>query len=101
MMAGYKGYSMSNNAVDAYENGEMPLSKWRKADIIKAINQYIEDVEVNFDMDLLLKLPLRILKNELLSQSSWHHTSSMYNKTDFYSLNECYMDELTNQTISQ
>lgn len=25
-MAGYSGYSMSNNAVAAYENGEKPLS---------------------------------------------------------------------------
>lgn len=29
-MAGYNGYSMSNNAVAAYENGEKPLSKWKK-----------------------------------------------------------------------
>ena len=26
-MAGYSGFSMSNNAVDAYDNGEKPLSK--------------------------------------------------------------------------
>ena len=30
MNSGYSGYSMSNNAVNAYENGEMPLSKWTK-----------------------------------------------------------------------
>jgi len=29
-MSGYDGYSMSNNAVDAYENGEKPISKWTK-----------------------------------------------------------------------
>lgn len=29
-MAGYSGYSMSNNAVDAYESGEKPRSKWTK-----------------------------------------------------------------------
>lgn len=32
-MAGYNGFSMSNNAVAAYEDGEKPLSKWTKADI--------------------------------------------------------------------
>lgn len=30
MNSGYSGYSMSNRAVDAYEDGEMPLSKWTK-----------------------------------------------------------------------
>ena len=34
---GYHGYSMSNNAKEAYENGEMPLSKWTKTAIIDAI----------------------------------------------------------------
>jgi len=33
-MAGYKGYSMSNNAVDAYNNGEKPKSKWTKEEIV-------------------------------------------------------------------
>lgn len=36
MNSGYSGYSMSNRAVDAYEDGEMPLSKWTK----KIITQY-------------------------------------------------------------
>lgn len=27
-MAGYQGYSMSNNAVQAYKHGEKPRSKW-------------------------------------------------------------------------
>lgn len=26
--AGYYGFSMSNNAVEAYDSGEMPISKW-------------------------------------------------------------------------
>lgn len=33
-MAGYNGFSMSNNAVAAYEDGEKPLSKWTKANIL-------------------------------------------------------------------
>lgn len=36
-MAGYDGYSMSNNAREAYEYGYMPKSKWTKATMIEAI----------------------------------------------------------------
>jgi len=31
---GYDGYSMSNNARAAYESGEMPISKWTKAECL-------------------------------------------------------------------
>ena len=34
-MAGYHGWSMSNNAVDAYSRGLMPLTKWTKPLILK------------------------------------------------------------------
>ena len=43
-MAGYNGYSMSNNAVSAYDNGEKPLSKWRKSDILEEIEIEIANV---------------------------------------------------------
>lgn len=36
-MSGYSGYSMSNNAVDAYESGEKPRSKWTKKVLLSAI----------------------------------------------------------------
>ena len=36
-MTGYVGYSMSNNAVDAYNAGEMPFSKWTKTAILKDV----------------------------------------------------------------
>ena len=36
-MAGYKGFSMSNNAVAAYESGEKPISKWTKREILSMI----------------------------------------------------------------
>ena len=32
-MAGYRGFSMSNNAVDAYNSGEKPFSKWTIGEI--------------------------------------------------------------------
>ena len=33
-MTGYNGWSMSNNAVQAYEDGEKPLSKWTKKTLV-------------------------------------------------------------------
>lgn len=77
-MAGYRGYSMSNNAVSAYDDGEKPLSKWSKSDVISAI---ADELGVN-ESDVELKYPYRYY----LKKTSWHHTSSKYNKTDFYSV---------------
>lgn len=84
-MAGYNGWSMSNNAVEAYANGEKPLSKWSKADILEAIEE--QEVELNCTMEKLRKIPAKVLKLVCLRYSSWHHTSNHFNKTDFI----CYL----------
>lgn len=83
-MAGYKGYSMSNNAVAAYSDGEMPLSKWTKGAILKAIYENCEIAEEK--ADLLRKMTAKELKDKFLKYSSWHHTSKFYNCTNFYNL---------------
>lgn len=75
---------MSNNAVDAYENGEKPLSKWTKADIIAELQ---EEGVSNDILQTSKKLSLAQLKEIFLYKSSWHHTSKMYNRTNFYSVN--------------
>ena len=36
---GYDGWSMSNNARDAYANGEMPISKWSKTEILNRVRE--------------------------------------------------------------
>lgn len=77
-MAGYRGYSMSNNAVSAYADGEKPISNWSESDVISAI---ADELDVN-ESDIKLKYPYRYY----LKKTSWHHTSSKYNKTDFYSV---------------
>lgn len=77
-MAGYNGYSMSNNAVDAYGNGQMPLSKWTKTEILNAI------ADNDYDVNKFKKIKLALLKEYFLKYSSWHHTSCRYNCTDFY-----------------
>lgn len=85
-MAGYKGYSMSNNAVAAYEDGEKPLSKWTKREIIRELYEFAESEGINVpDFE---KLTLSELRENFLEKSSWHHTSSHYNETDFYRIDE-------------
>lgn len=89
---GYDGYSMSNNARAAYAGGEKPLSNWTKTDIIDAIQ------DINPDIDCS-RLNTTTLKNEFLTQTSWHHTSKFYNKTDFYSINTEYVKGLTQSEV--
>ncbi len=58
-MTGYKGYSMSNNAVRAYGEGLVTASKIGYGIPAALIDQYVHAEE-------------------------WHHTSSRYNRTNFY-----------------
>ena len=90
-MAGYSGFSMSNNAVIAYRNGEKPLSKWTKQEILdncgdKAI--------------LLNKLTLMELRDLLLYWCSWHHTSKKYNKTNFYAFDFDKLEDINEEYIN-
>lgn len=94
--SGYNGYSMSNRAVEAYLNGEKPLSKWTKAEIISAISE-IEPSKA----ELLSKVKLSTLKENVLYRSSWHHTSDRYNKTNFYSIDEDFINGLTEEDIAE
>ncbi len=92
--SGYYGYSMSNNAVEAYEDGEKPLSRWTKKDIISAIAE-IDPVKA----ELFKKVNLPVLKEKALSYSSWHHTSNRFNITDFYSIDEDFIEKITKDEI--
>ena len=98
-MAGYKGWAMSNNAVAAYENGEKPLSKWTKTTILDAIRK--QEIKLKCSKEKLRKLPVEALKETCLIYSSWHHTSSHYNKTDFYSLDINEIENLTDKKIEK
>lgn len=89
---GYDGYSMSNNARAAYESGEKPLSNWTKTDIIDAI----QDINPNIDCS---RLNAATLKKEFLTQTSWHHTSKFYNRTNFYSIDTEYVEGLTQSEV--
>ena len=105
-MAGYYGYSMSNNAVDAYLGGEKPLSKWTKAGILSAARDCVLDANdegESFDeiISALSALPLAVLRERLLVRSSWHHTSKLYNQTDFYMVDDNVCAELTKRDIQE
>lgn len=87
-MAGYDWKNgMSNNAVDAYENGEKPLSKWNKTEILNAIS------ELGWNADLFKGFKVSDLKEVLLEESSWHHTSKFFNETSFYQISPYMFEE--------
>lgn len=100
MNSGYTGYSMSNRAMQAYENGEKPYSKWTRGDLIDEIVDYVKACEVDVDVELLNKLSVKILKEVFLYRSSWHHTSSHVVRTEFYSIDYDKVGELDNEWIA-
>lgn len=90
-MAGYNGYSMSNNAVTAYEFGEKPKSKWKKNQIMKELKEAGIEAE---KLSAINKLSAKAVKKNFLYKSSWHHTSSHYNRTEFYSVDTDKAEEI-------
>src|SRR5574344_1423625 len=97
IMAGYKKYSMSNNAVAAYQSGEMPKSKWTKAAIMAEINES----ELTDEQKAACKsIKAAALKELALVKTSWHHTSDHYNRTDFYSVDIGKLDGMTPEQIT-
>ena len=76
---------MSNRAARAYENSEMPISKWNGQALDEAI-EYTSDASQEV-VDILKSLPVEAKKN-LLKWSSWHHTGIFFNETDFYTIGD-------------
>lgn len=100
MNSGYYGFSMSNNAVDAYADGEMPLSKWTKYEILRKVEKFlVENNEAPFSMDILKKAPKSVIVDLILYHSSKHHTSKYCNYTDFYAIDYNEVLELTDDII--
>lgn len=86
--SGYIGYSMSRRAAEAYEDGEMPKSKWTKKAMVAAIQSYCDEFDMFFDPDLLKGMHKDEVFERFFHESSWHHTSKFFNETDFYKLDE-------------
>lgn len=87
-MAGYFNYSMSNNAVSAYNSGEKPFSKWSKVDILEFAQSFKDKDGFNEKFETLKNMLVADLKDNFLHKSSWHHTSKHYNKTNFFAIDE-------------
>lgn len=87
MNSGYSGWSMSKNAVAAYDSGEKPKSKWTKKTMLAAIADYCEEYDLALDLDVS-KLTKAELFERFFEWSSWHHTGKFCNVTDFYQLDE-------------
>lgn len=103
MNSGYCGFSMSHGAADAYRDGERPLTKWTKKDIISGIYQMAEEEEIaiSFTKEALQKLPLPLLRDIFLYNSSWHHTSSYCNVTDFFCLCDTEIGSQTDESLEE
>ena len=77
---------MSNNAVSAYADGMMPISKWTKKAIL---NEAADEGFSETHLKLMDKMTLKQLRTECLEDSSeWHHTSMFFNKTEFFKLKD-------------
>lgn len=78
-MSGYSWKNgMSNNAVNAYESGLKPLSKITREDLEHA------GVDEALGYKCSMKFAKYLVKTDFWCGSEWHHTSKMYNKTEFY-----------------
>ncbi len=93
---GYFGSSMSERAREAYSDGERPLSKWSKCDII---DEVVELSDNRFTESDLRKFTKQTLAKAFLVNSSWHHTSIFANETDFYKIDEYDVNEATLQDL--
>ena len=94
---GYDGRSMSNRARRAYENGEMPLSKWTKSAMVEAILDSAVTREIDVAREDIERLTVSELRSNFLRKSSWHHTGALYNATDFWSINEDALTDIRNK----
>lgn len=85
---GYIRNSMSVNAALAYNNDEMPKSKWTKVAFL-AIAEEADDEELAAKIRLL---PVAILRERFLSFTAGHHTGAFFNSTGFYRFNAEFLN---------
>lgn len=84
---GYVGTSMSVRAQEAYESGEMPMSKWTRGAIIFAIKDYCTDFDLAYNPEIETMSRAK-LAEAYLEYKSWHHTGQFARETEFFGLNE-------------
>lgn len=86
--AGYVGSFMSERAVEAYQAGEMPKSKWTKQAMLAAVEDCCDENDLAFDASALAKLRKDEIFARFFWRSSWHHTGKFARETDFYQVDE-------------
>lgn len=74
-------------AAEAYEQGEMPISRWTKTAIIQAVKDYCFDFDLAYDPDIENNTKAELVK-EFLEYKSWHHSSRTAREVEFFGLNE-------------
>ena len=96
MNKGYSGYSMSVRALEAYEDGEAPKSKWTKDMMVAAIAEELQNIDRYDDslMETVEKFPTWYLFRTYFYSTSWHHTSKYCNETVFYGIDESAVKDL-------
>lgn len=91
--AGYVGCSMSENAKYAYETGEKPISKWTKKAIIEQIVEEIDNYDYDVDIEVVKHMSKSFLQTYALHWSSWHHTGKYARETDFYAVDDDFLED--------
>lgn len=74
--SGYVGYSMSVRAEQAYNDGLLSFSK------IKAKHLKENDIGIS------LKFFKWLVENNHITPTEWHHTGKLFNKTNFFDLDD-------------
>ena len=92
---------MSRRAAEAYSSGEKPISKWTKSEILTGIEETAWDNDIDIEGIDFSKLTTEELKSKFLRNSSWHHTGSFYNATDFYEISAAAVAETTQEDIER
>lgn len=96
---GYKGQSMSVNAVWAYDRGEKPLSKWTKSAILEEIKNIFDELPEE-KAEMIKKMTLTELRENFLNYTAYHHTGKFYNTTNFYELDIEKIEKITVDEIN-
>lgn len=98
---GYRGHSMSNRAARAYNNDEMPISKWTKKVLLEELAEVAYDNDIDFENVNLNRLTLKELQTAFLENSSWHHTGALYSATKFYSIAEDAASKMNKEYVER
>lgn len=98
---GYRGHSMSNRAVKAYNRGEMPISKWTKKVLLEELAEVAYDNDIELENVGLNRLTLKELQTAFLENSSRHHTGAFYSTTNFYSITEDAASQMNKEYVER